>query len=142
MTGVEPGKPVKPERPVDVDTGFWLWVAALPLMLIGQAADALTAPTPTDRMLVIVVTAFLALTVGGAVVGLLVLLRSGYRWARTLLTAGGVATIVYTAMSLLGVPREPLAAVVFAVTGIVGSVLIGGGIVLMHRPDSQRFFVR
>lgn len=142
MTFAQPGKPAKPERPVDVDTGFWLWVAALPLMLIGQAADALTAPTPTDRMLVIVVTAFLALTVGGAVVGLLVLLRSGYRWARTLLTAGGVATIVYTAMSLLGVPRQPVAAVVFAVTGIIGSVLIGGGIVLMHRPDSQRFFVR
>jgi len=28
------------------------------------------------------------------------------------------------------------------VTGIVGSVLIGGGIYLLHRPDSQGFFTR
>jgi predicted PurR-regulated permease PerM len=72
----------------------------------------------------------------------LLLLRSGYRWTRTLLTAGGVGTIVYTAMSLFGVPRETLPAVVFAVTGIIGSVLIGGGIVALHRPDAHGFFVR
>ena len=91
-----------PPRPADVDTGFWLWVTALPLLLM----------------------------------------RSGYRWTRTLLTAGGVGTIVYTALSLFGALREPVPAVIFAVTGIVGSVLVGGGIVLLHRPDSNRFFIK
>jgi len=34
----EPG-PQPPTRPVDVDTGFWLWLAAVPLMVIGYVAD-------------------------------------------------------------------------------------------------------
>ena len=110
-TGLPPGKPgERPQRPVDVDTGFWLWLTALVLLLIGQAADAFTAPTPVDRSLIVAVSAFLSLTVGGVVLSLLFLLRSGYRWSRTLLTAGGVATIVYTAMSLLDTPRQPVAA--------------------------------
>lgn len=29
---------------------------------------------------------------------------------------------------------------IYAVTGIIGAVLIGGGIFLLHRPDSNRFF--
>ena len=29
-----------PARPADVDTGFWLWLIALPLMVIGYLADA------------------------------------------------------------------------------------------------------
>ena len=129
-------------RPVDVDTAFWLWLTALVLLLIGQIADAFTAPTPVDRGLVVGVAAFLALTVGAVIGSLLFLVRSGYRWSRTVLTAGGVVTIFYTAASLFGFPREPIGAVVFAVTGIVGSVLIGGGIFLMHRPDSHRYFDR
>ena len=138
---VQPPTPTPP-RPVDVDTGFWLWLTAVPLLVVGQFADGLTAETNVDRTIVIAVAAFFALAIGGVVVGLLFVLRAGYRWARTVLTAGGVATIVYTAMSLLGVPRQPLAAVVYAVTGIIGCVLIGGGIYLLHRPDSHRFFIR
>jgi hypothetical protein len=55
---------------------------------------------------------------------------------------GGLATIFYTLASLLGAAREPTGAVVFAVTGIIGSVLIAGGTYLLHRPDSQGFFTR
>lgn len=95
-----------------------------------------------DRTLTIVVTAFVALTVGVVVASLMFLLRSGYRWSRTLLTAGGLVSIFYTVMSLLGIVRPPVPAVIFAVTGIVGSVLIGGGIFLLHRPDSHKFFDR
>lgn len=135
-------EPPQPTRPRDVDTGFWLWLTALSLLLTGQLADAFTAPTPIDRSLIVVVTAFLTLTVGTVVGGLLVVMRSGYRWARTVLTGGGVATIVYTAMNLLGVPREPVAAVIYAASGIFGSVLIAGGIFLLHRPESNGFFVR
>lgn len=129
-------------RPADVDTGFWLWATALPLLLIGQISDAVTAPVQGNRTAVIVVTTVFCLILGAVVLTFIVLLRSGYRWTRTVLTAGGVTTIVYTAVSLFGVVRDPVPAVIYAATGIVGSVLIGGGIYLLHVPDSQRFFTR
>ena len=72
----------------------------------------------------------------------LLLMRSGYRWARTLLSGGGISTIIYTLASLFTVSRQPVAAIVFAVTGIVGSVLIGGGMYLLHRQDGHGFFTR
>ncbi len=140
MTTPPPG--AQPTRPADVDTGFWLWIAALPLMMTGQLVDAYTAARAANSMLVFAVTAVLTGVIGGLVLTFLLLMRSGYRWTRTLLTAGGVATIIYTMMSLGGTPRPPVAAVAFALTGIVGAVLIGGGIFLLHRPDSTRFFVR
>jgi len=131
-----------PSRPDDVDTGFWLWVVALPLLVVGQLVDVFTSAPEGQSRAVMGAAAFITLAVGVVVLTFLLLLRSGYRWTRTLLTAGGVGTIVYTAMSLFGVPRETLPAVVFAVTGIIGSVLIGGGIVALHRPDAHGFFVR
>lgn len=142
-----PQKPPPPPtvpvpRPADVDTGFWLWLVALPLLLIGQFSEAYLAAKAADSVFVFVVTAMLSGLIGGLVLTFLLLMRSGYRWTRTLLTGGGLATIIYTAMSLFGVPRPPVAAVVYAVTGIVGSVLIGGGIFALHRPDAHRFFTR
>lgn len=129
-------------RPADVDTGFWLWLVAVPLMVTGQLADAYTAARDAGSPLVFVTTAIMAAVIAGVVVGLLALLRSGHRWARTLLTAGGLATIVFTVSSLLGNQRPPVPAVVFAVTGIFGAVFIAGGIFLLHRADSHRFFNR
>ena len=142
-----PGRPPipptgTPSRPADVDTGFWLWLAAVPLMLIGQFADGYAVSRATDSPNVLATTALLAIIIGAVVVTFVVLMRSGYRWTRTLLTAGGVATILYTAASLLGTPRPPLPAVIYAVTGIIGAVLIGGGIFMLHRPDSNTFFDR
>ena len=132
-----------PSRPADVDTGFWLWLAALPLLLIGQFVDIFTAAiSPPASMLVRVLSTAFTLAVGAVVLTFLLLLRSGYRWSRTLLTGAGLATIFYNVASLFSVERPPLSAVVFAVTGIVGSVLIGGGIYLLHRPDSHQFFTR
>ena len=135
-----PPPPAAPPRPTDVDTGFWLWLAAVPLMVIGQFADGYVVSRSTNAPSVLVTTALLAVMIGAVVVTFIVLMRSGYRWTRTLLTAGGVATILYTAASLLGTARPPLPAVVYAVTGIIGAVLIGGGIFLLHRPDSNQFF--
>lgn len=129
-----------PARPADVDTGFWLWLIALVLMLIGYIVDALAVNHISS--VVIALTLLFALTMGAVVLTFLLLMRSGYRWTRTLLTGGGVATVIYTTVSLFSVPREPVAAVTFAVTGIVGSVLIVGGIYLLHRPDAHGFFVR
>lgn len=132
-----------PTRPADVDTGFWLWMAALPLLIIGQIADIFVSTTTTGSSTPVKVlsTAF-TLSVAAVALTFLLLLRSGYRWTRTLLTGGGIATIIYTLASLISVARPPLAAVVFAATGIIGSVLIGGGIYLLHRTDSHGFFTR
>ena len=147
MTG--PSAAGAPPRPADVDTGFWLWLVALPLLLIGQVVDIFTAGTGTtsgtaagSSTYVAIATTAIVLAVGTVVATFLWLMRSGYRWTRTLLTGGGLATIFYTLASLFGAVREPIAAVVFAVTGIVGSVLIAGGVYLLHRPDSTRFFTR
>lgn len=129
-------------RPVDVETGFGLWLAALPLLMIGQISESLIAAVPGDRKTIILTTTVFTVAIGVMVLTCLMLTRSGYRWARTVLTAGGVATIVYTAVTLLSVARDPVPAVTYAVTGILGSVLIGGGIYLLHRPDSHAFFHR
>ena len=132
-----------PPRPADVDTGFWLWLAALPLLIIGQVVDIyFTANTTGATMPVLVLSTMFTLAVGAVIATFLLLLRSGYRWTRTLLTGGGIATILYTLASLVTVARPTLSAVVFAVTGIIGSVLIGGGIYLLHRTDSHGFFTR
>lgn len=132
--------PPRPERPDDVVTGFWLWLLAVPLMVAGQFADGYVVSRSTNTPAVLVTTAMLAVIIGVIVVTFIVLMRSGYRWTRTVLTAGGVATILYTAASLFGTPRPPVPAVIYAVTGIVGSVLIGGGVYLLHRPDATKFF--
>ena len=129
-------------RPADVDTGFWLWLAALPLLMIGQISESFIAPVQGDRKTVVIATAFLTVGLGVIVLTFLLLMRAGHRWTRTLLTVGGVVTIVYTAVTVLGVVRDPVPAVIYAVTGIIGSVLIGGGIYLLHRPDSHTFFIR
>ena len=129
-------------RPVDVETGFGLWLGALPLLIIGQISESVIAEVPGNRNAIVFATTVFTVGVGVVVLTLLMLLRLGYRWARTALTAGGVATVVYTAVTLFSVVRDPVPAVIYAVTGIVGSVLIGGGIYLLHQPDSHAFFVR
>ena len=43
---------------------------------------------------------------------------------------------------LFAAERPTVAAVVFAITGIVGVVLVAGGIYQLHRKDSQEFFTR
>ncbi len=131
-----------PARPEDVATGFWLWLISLPLLLTGYLVDAFTAAPKNTSMLIHAITAMFALMLGALVLTFLLLMRSGYRWARTLLSAGGISTIIYTLASLFTVSRQPVAAIVFAVTGIVGSVLIGGGMYLLHRQDGHGFFTR
>jgi hypothetical protein len=69
-------------------------------------------------------------------------MRHGYRWARTVLTGGGIASVVYTATSLFTVDRPAPAAIIYAITAIVGSVLIAGGVYLLHRKDAHAFFTR
>lgn len=132
-----------PGRPEDVDTGFWLWTAALVLMAIGYLIDVFSGPTGGEqRPMVIAVSVMFLVVLTSIVAAFLVLMRQGYRWARTLLTSGGLVTIVHAVSSLLTGERQDAAAVGYAVTAIVGSVLIAGGLYLLHRKDANGFFLR
>lgn len=141
-------RPERPARPVDVETGFWLWLAALPVMLTGYVVNLLTSPVvgatevrhPVAGLIAVVIAVVVG--VGVVVVTFLVLMRLGYRWARTALTGGGVAAAVYAVSGLFGADQRTVVAVTAAVTGIVGSVLIAGGTFLLHRRDSQGYFTR
>jgi hypothetical protein len=129
-------------RPLDVDTGFWLWMAALPLLVVGYVVDLVATADRHLPMAVLAMSGVFVVILSAVVLTFLILMRHGYRWARTLLTGGGVASVVYVASSLLTVDRPTSAAVTYAITAIVGSVLIAGGVFLLHREDAQAFFTR
>lgn len=135
-----PAPKAKVERPADVDTGFWLWVIALPLMSISYTVDAVSAPNSVA--LGIALSLGILVVVDVLVITFLILMRSGYRWTRTVLTAGGLASIVTTVFGLFAEGRPPWAAVSSAATGIIGVVLIAGGVYLLHRKESHEFFTR
>ncbi|MBU9766732.1 hypothetical protein FR943_23190 [Mycobacterium sp. TNTM28] len=135
------------ERPDDVDTGFWLWTAALVLMVLGYLIDLFTGTgtgtgTGVQRSVTVVFSAMFVVVLTSIVVAFLLLMRQGYRWARTLLTSGGLVSMLHAISSLLTGEREDAAAVGYAVTAIVGSVLIAGGVYLLHRKDANGFFTR
>lgn len=134
------GRPETP--PEDVVTGFWLWAVALPLMVAGYTTAVVSAPAPTPAWIVNASTAVFAVNTTAVVATLLILLREGYRWARTLLTGGGAASVVYVVTNLFEYQGPAAAAVVFAATSIIGSVLIAGGLYLLHRKDTHDFFTR
>jgi hypothetical protein len=129
-------------RPVDVDTGFWLWLVALPMLVIGYVVDLLATPAQHPPAIVYAISALFVVVVSAVVVTFLILMRHGYRWARTVLTGGGIASVVYAATSLFTVDRPAPAAIIYAITAIVGSVLIAGGVYLLHRKDAHAFFTR
>ncbi len=128
-----------PARPPDVDTGFWLWVAALPLMVAGYIIDMLTAEQRITGLLLAINGVFLVVLVS-VTVTFLILMRQGYRWARTCLTGGAIAAVVFTVSSLFAVDRPDGAAFGLAVSAIFGSVLTVGGLYLLHRRDVNAFF--
>ena len=139
--GPPPDRP--PTRPPDVDTGFWLWAAALPLLVMGYLIDNFMVPVAGASLFVKGMAVMIVVAVAAIVLTFLILLRQGYRWTRTLLTAGGFGSVAYTVTNLFTVEREsPVAAFGYAVTAIIGSVLIAGGIFLLHRKDSNAFFMR
>lgn len=129
-------------RPTDVDTGFWLWLVAVPLMVTGYLVDLVNGQRPHPPLVVYAFSAMFVFVIAAVVVTFLFLMRQGYRWARTVLTGGGVASVVYAGTSLFTVDRAPTPAVLYAVSAIFGSVLIIGGVFLLHRKDAHAFFVR
>lgn len=136
------GRRPPPARPLDVDTGFWLWLAALPVLTSGYVVNLLASPALARTAALYPAVGLLAVVVCVVVVTFLLLMRSGYRWARGALTGGGIAAVVYAVNELLDVDDRPAVAVVSAVTSIVGSVLIVGGTFLLHRSDAQAYFTR
>lgn len=133
------GPTEQPARPEDVDTGFWLWVIALPLMMAGSIVDVFTVQRPSSGLGLAVSLMFTVL-LSAVVLTFLFLMRQGYRWARTLLTGGAIATVVYSVSNLFTLERDPAAAIAYAACVIIGSVLICGGSYLLHRKDSHEFF--
>ena len=150
MTGPFPPRPEgtppdrsKPQtRPVDVDTGFWRWLAALPLMVVGYVADMVGSSAGRGSAVLYVASGLFTGVLCAIVVTFLILMRAGYRWARTVLTGGGVATVVYVGTRLFTVNWPPMFALICGVAGIIGSVLIAGGMFLLHRSDAQAYFTR
>lgn len=132
----------QPSRPADVDTGFWLWLAALPLMTTGYVVNLVASREIARTAVLYPAIGLMAVVICAIVVAFLVLMRTGYRWARTVLTGGGVAAVVYAVNAMLSADARPVIAVISAVTGIIGSVLIGGGTLLLHRSDAQGYFTR
>jgi len=130
-------------RPVDVDTGFWLWVTAVPLLAIGYLIDNVLAPAGGPSVFVRGMAVVMLVIVAAIVVTFLVLMRQGYRWTRTLLSASGFGTIAYTVTNLFTVDREPAAAALgYAATAISTDPMIAGGLFLLHRKDADAFFAR
>jgi hypothetical protein len=140
--GGPPNGPQSQTRPVDVDTGFWLWVVALPLIVVGYIADMVGSWAGRGSALLYVASGLFTAVLCAIVVTFLILMRAGYRWARTVLTGGGVATVVYVGTRLFTVNWPPMVAVICGVAGIVGSVLVAGGMFLLHRSDAQAYFTR
>lgn len=137
-----PGPPEPPNRPVDVDTGFWLWLAAVPLMVTGYVADLAGSGAGGRPVVVYAASGLFVVVACTIVVTFLILMRAGYRWARTVLSGGGMATTVFVMIRLFSANWPPVAAVICAFTGIVGSVLIAGGMFLLHRSDAHAYFSR
>ncbi len=135
-------RPEPKTRPVDIDTGFWLWVVALPLMVIGYVADTIGSSHGHGSRLLYVASGLFLAVLCAIVVAFLILMRAGYRWARTILTGGGIATVVYVGIRLFTVDWPPMVAVICGAAGIVGSVLVAGGMFLLHRSDAQTYFTR
>jgi hypothetical protein len=133
---------VSETRPTDVDTGFWLWLVAVPLMVAGYLVDMVSTQRPRPPVAILVLSGMFVFVVAAVVVTFLFLMRQGYRWARTVLTGGGVASMVYAGTSLFTIDRPTTAALLYAVSVIFGCVLIAGGVFLLHRRDAHAFFVR
>ncbi|QZY48900.1 hypothetical protein [Mycolicibacterium austroafricanum] len=131
----------QPGRPEDVDTAFWLWVVALPLLTIGYVVDLLITRAHPVGLILALSLVFVGVLVA-MVLTFMFLMRQGYRWARTLLTGGAIAAVVYSLSNLFTVERPAAAAMAYAAPVIIGSVLIAGGVYLLHRKDSHEFFMR
>ncbi|MFZ2527694.1 MAG: hypothetical protein WAX14_08585 [Rhodococcus sp. (in: high G+C Gram-positive bacteria)] len=156
--------------PVDVGTAYQLWCGVLIFGVVSTITSAVVmwrerhafvdqmlaqmpamseADTPTrDQMLMLLPFGLGIAAVGGLVIlGLLYLvvrqILRGKNWARMLLTLLGVFMTLSTVPTLFGVGAGTGAeSWVLGIVGILQSVLTVGAIVLMHRRESNLYFLR
>jgi hypothetical protein len=117
-------------------------LVAVPLMVLGYIADMIGSSNGRGPTPLLVASGLFTAVLCAIVVTFLILMRAGYRWARTVLTGGAIATVVYVAIRLFTVTWPPMYAVACGVAGITGSVLIAGGMFLLHRSDAHNYFTR
>ncbi|MGU3584807.1 hypothetical protein ACLBYD_16705 [Rhodococcus sp. C26F] len=166
---VGPGPAANRPVPGDVTTAHQLWCGVLALAVVSLAAsladllsrreellDLMTTMAAdqavegvTTEQLESAVPVLVALTagIGLVIVGLLYLvvrqLLKAKNWARMLLTLLGVFMSLSTLPTVFGVGvGEGGAGWILGVVGILQAVATVGAIVLMHRRDANRFFLR
>ena len=71
-------------------------MVALPLMVTGYIVDLVVTGANHPPTVVYAISVVFVVVMSAVVVTFLILMRHGYRWARTLLTGGGIASVVYT----------------------------------------------
>ena len=111
-------------------------------MVVGYGADVVGSSNGRGSAPLYAAAALFTGVLCAIVVTFLILMRAGYRWARTVLTGGAIATVVYVGIRLFTVTWPPMYAVLCGITGITGSVFIAGGMFLLHRSDSHDYFTR
>jgi len=114
----------------------------MPLMVLGYVADVVGSSSGRLSAPLYFASGLFTMALCAIVVTFLILMRAGYRWARTLLTGGAIATVIYVGIRLFTVTWPPAFALACGIAGITGSVLIGGGMFLLHRSDAHDYFTR
>ena len=116
-----------------------MWIVSLPLIVACYVIDMVTAEQRSS-LFVLAINGVFLVVLAAIVVAFLILMRYGYRWARSCLIGGAIAAVAYTLSSLFTVERSAGVALGYAVSAIFGSVLILGGVYLLHRRDVNAFF--
>ncbi|RVW10331.1 hypothetical protein EGT67_08045 [Prescottella agglutinans] len=162
---VQEQKPI----PADVQTAFQLWfvVAALGVVYLiaallfvysdrtsfvdqlmdefAKQPDVTVTRSQAEQLLVFGLVAtgvFLTLVLGGLTVLFDFKMRKGKNWARMLLTMAGVFTVFSAIPTVFGAGAATgTAALVMGGAGILQAVVAVGAIVLMHRKESNEYFL-
>lgn len=143
-------------RPKEVDTAFWLWIAAVVFFMIsipvalpdeatmGQVLARNAAaqgqqmnPAQATAMVGMMWTGIIAVFVVIALVWLLfvVKMRAGRSWARILLGLFGGLSVTSMLVQLLQGPPAPVAALTVLLV-----ILVVAAIVMMFRPATATYF--
>ncbi|QCQ92327.1 hypothetical protein [Rhodococcus sp. SGAir0479] len=165
-----PAAPERRPVPADVTTAFQLWFAVIALgvvylvaalmfvhsdraTFVDQLMDELAKQQPglevsrseVDQLLTLGLVGtgvVLALVLGGLTVLFAFKMRKGRNWARMVLTMAGVFTVFSAIPTVFGAGAATgTAALVMGGAGILQAVVAVGAIVLMHRKESNAYFL-
>lgn len=165
-----PAPPERRPVPADVQTAFQLWfaVAALGVVylvaallfvhsdraafvdqlmdeLAKQQPDVAVSRSEVDQLLTLGLVGtgvILTLLLGGLTVLFAFKMRKGKNWARMLLTMAGVFTVFSAIPTIFGAGAATgTSALVMGGAGILQAVVAVGAIVLMHRKESNEYFL-